>query len=298
MFTRVKRILRQTYGVIQKEFTLRTRYPLSFFSGIFTTSILSLIPLIFIYGGLLNLKNPNFFQIYYFLSGDKNAIYYLLLFDFLKSSISGSLNQKNYLNWLLIGNIIYTFSSHGIDAFDRRFMNEKFWGTVQGMVLAPINRYLILLGYIFTTIIESCVYFVVFITISYLIFPVSILQIFQVFFIACIMIIASGGIGLIIGTISLANENFAPAFLLVQFIILFFSCYSIPLEFFPDFFKGIVLINPYYHGTELARNIFLGTNRVNSIYSFLYILVFAIIVSSMGAYISGKIWTKYGVHGY
>jgi len=298
MFQKITRITRQVYGVLEKEFLLRTRYPLAFFSSLFTIPLLSLIPLIFIFGGFLSSDNFSIYQIFYFLNADKDIIYYYFLIDFLESNISKTFNSRNYLPWILIGNIVYTFSRFGFNAFERRFMYEKFWGTVEGIILAPINKSVILFGFIFSILIESTLYFSIIITISYFIYPISVLQIFQIYLVACIMIIASGGIGLITGTITLANESFIPTFLFIEFTILFFSCFNIPIEFFPRFLQDFILINPYYHGTELARSIYFEIYTPTSIFSLIYIIIFAIIMSFIGILVSNKVWTKYGIHGY
>ena len=91
------------------------------------------------------------------------------------------------------------------------------------------------------------------------------------------MIIASGGLGLINGAISITTESFRDVFELVQFTILFLSCYSIPIEYFPEILQGVILVNPFYHGVDLARNILYGTYSITMLFSLIYIIIFAII---------------------
>lgn len=298
MFEGLKQIIYQIVAVTEKELRLRTRFPLDFFFNIFMVSIKSLIPVLFIIAGLFGTQTPNFYSFFYFFNSEKNLLYYYLLFKYIDTNFYGSFNQINYVSWLLIGSIIFTFSQHGFDTFEARFGREKYWNTVQGMILSPINRFYILIGYIITSLIESVFFFLFFIIICFLSYPVAIFQIIQVFLIAFIMIIASGGIGLIVGSIFLANENFTSVFSFLQFVVLFFSCFSIPIKFLPSIFQDIAKLNPYYYGTELARNLYYGIYDINWLFSLVYIIIFAIIASYLGVYAFNKIWSKYGIQGY
>ncbi|MFX0140084.1 MAG: ABC transporter permease [Candidatus Hodarchaeota archaeon] len=277
---------------------LRTRYLLSYFSRIFSISVLSIIPLIFLLGGLLNSEYSSVANLLYFHYGERNQFYYFLLFNYLDSKFLGTFNEGNFIPWLIMGNIIYTFSKHSFDAFELQFLNEKYWNTIQGTLLAPINRFSILIGYVFATLIETSIYFLFIIGISYFIFNFTLIHILQVYIIAIIITIASGGIGLIFGAINLSNENFGPIFQFLQFFILFFSCFSVPFEYFPKFLQDIIVLNPYYHATELVRVIIFGLNDLNIFISILYLIIFMIISASLGAIIYNNIWKKYGIHGY
>ncbi|MHA1380665.1 MAG: ABC transporter permease [Candidatus Helarchaeota archaeon] len=297
-FQGIKVSLVQTHAIIEKEITLKLRFPIEFFSHNFIVSIVSFIPLFFLYSGFLGLKTPDFFTIYYFIYAERNPYYYILLYQFVKQNVFGSLNSVNYLPWLLIGNIIYTFSKNGWDTFESKFIIEKYWSTIQGTLLAPVNRFLVLLGNIITSLIESMIYFIIIIIVCFIIYPISLFQILLLLLIASIMMIASGGIGLITGAIIISSENLSTIFKLFQFTFLFLSCFSIPFELFPAIFQDIITINPFYHGVELARSIYFGTFDLNGVMSLSYILVFGVITSVIGSYIFNKIWKKYGIHGY
>ncbi|NVM03624.1 MAG: ABC transporter permease [Candidatus Helarchaeota archaeon] len=214
------------------------------------------------------------------------------------SKFQGTFSEGNFIPWLIMGNIIYTFSKHGFDAFELQFLNEKYWNTIQGTLLAPINRFSILIGYVFATLIETSIFFIAITLVSYFIFTTTLIQMLLVYLIGIIVIISSGGIGLIFGAINVSNENFGPIFQFIQFFILFFSCFSVPLEFFPKFLQDLIVLNPYYHATELVRVIYFGLPNYDIFISLLYIIIFAIISASLGAVICNRIWKKYGIHGY
>ncbi|MFX0138120.1 MAG: ABC transporter permease [Candidatus Hodarchaeota archaeon] len=300
MLVKLKRIYNKTIAVTEKELKLKLRFPLSFFAYIFVKPFYSLIPFLILYTGLFALQGPDLTSILIFFSELKfnDPLVQYQLYNFLKSAFSSSLNQTNYLSWLIVGNLIFVFSKNGFDAFIEKFIFEKYWNTIQGTLLAPINRYLMLIGYILITLIESMIFFIMMIIISAFLFPISIFQIISIFLIACLMIVASGGIGLIKGSINLSTESYRVFFELGQFLILFLSCYTIPFEYFPEFLQGIIIINPFYHGVNLARNIFYGVYTPDIFLSLLFIIIFAIITAIIGVYLFNKIWKKFGIHGY
>ncbi|MFX0142297.1 MAG: ABC transporter permease [Candidatus Hodarchaeota archaeon] len=298
MFQKTKRTVRQTMAVVEKEFLLKLRFPLGFISSIFTASIISLIPLIFIFSGLLGKSNDEIFAIFYFTHAEKNLIYYCLLYQSIENLYFNSINQFNFLSWLLMGNILFTFCNKGFTVFTKVFYEEKYWNTIQGMLLTPVNKVLILFGNLIMVLIESSIYFSLAIIICLFIYPVPIYNVISFFLIGCIMLIASGGIGFIVGAILLTNENFNTIFQLVQFTILFFSCYSIPIIMFPETFQHISFINPFYHGVSTARNVYYGIFGQSELFSLIYIITFAISISMLSVYIFNKLWKKYGISGY
>ncbi|MFX1449852.1 MAG: ABC transporter permease [Promethearchaeota archaeon] len=299
MLQKLNRIINKTLGVTEKELKLKLRYPLSFFSYIFIKPFLSLIPFLILYAGLFGLQTPDLSTILYLTTTKEHDLFFhYQLFKFIEKTFTSSLNQANYFSWLIIGNILFVFSRNGFDAFLEKFSYEKYWNTIQGTLLAPINRYLMLIGYTIVTLIESFLFFLMIIIICVFFIEISIFQIIAIFLIASLMIVAAGGIGLMKGSVFISNENYRIFFEMGQFFILFFSCYSIPFEYFPDFLQGIIQINPFYHGVNLARNLFYGTYSSDIFLSLIYIILFAIITSILGVYLFNKIWKKFGIHGY
>ncbi len=302
MLQRLNRIYRKTIGISEKEFKLKLRFPIYFFTRTLIKPFVSIIPFVILYAGIFFTQNPNIFSlinIYLAYQYEPNSvIYYYYLYEFIEANFLSSFNQSNYLSWLLIGNVVFVFSRNGFNAFIERFQLEKFWNTIQGIILAPVNRYILLFGFILITLFESLLFFILLIIISYLIVPVSFIQIIFVFLIACLMIIASAGIGLMKGAVFISTESYRAIFELIQFIILFLSCYSIPFEFFPDFLQPIIFLNPFYHGVSLAQNVYFGIYSPNIIFSIVYIVIFSIVMVFLGVFLFNNIWKKYGIHGY
>ncbi|NVM03965.1 MAG: ABC transporter permease [Candidatus Helarchaeota archaeon] len=298
MFSRISRVYRKTLAIAEKEIKLKLRFPLNFFSEIFIKPFISLIPYIILYAGIFTAQSPNNTLITLYLAKDYPDLFNFLLFNFLKDNFSSSFNQTTYLSWLLVGNIIFIFSRNGFDAFMSRFRTEKYWSTIQGMLLTPINRYLMLLGFVITSFIESMIFFVMMIIISFLVYPIAFYQVILIFLIAFLMILASSGLGLIKGAVYISTESLLTIFELLQFFILFISCYSIPIEYFPESLQFLALINPFYHGVNSAQNIYFGNYSPDLLFSIGYITIFAIVTTILGVYLFNRIWKKFGIHGY
>ncbi|MHA1378155.1 MAG: ABC transporter permease [Candidatus Helarchaeota archaeon] len=301
MSERIKRIYNKTLAITEKELKLDLRYRFRFVYNIFFKPFLALIPFIILYSGIFSGNSSIFSSILNIYLADKageTVIYYYLLYQFIQQNFFSSFNQINYLTWLLIGNIVHTFTKNGFDAFVGRFQLEKYWNTIQGTLLAPLNRYLMLASYVIMILIQSFLFFVMMMTICFIIYPINLIHVIMVFLISFLMIIASGGIGLIKGAVSLSNESYRFIFEFSQFFIIFFSCYSVPFEYFPNFLQPLILINPFYHGIKLARNVYYGILTPELTFSVMYIFFFSIVTAMIGVYLFNKILKKYGVHGY
>lgn len=300
MFQKISRIYNKTIAIAEKEIKLELRFPFAFFTSIFIKPFLSLIPFLILYSALFGTGTSQLNSIITIILAKETdpQLYDLLILQFVQKNFFSSFNQTNYLSWLIIGTIIFSFSKNGFDAFLDRFNREKFWNTIQGTLLAPINRFLILIGYTIVVLIDSILFFIAIMAIYVFIYQISITQIIILFLISFLMLLGSGGIGLIKGAIFISTETYHTLFELAQFFILFLSCYSIPLEYFPEFLRGFILFNPFYHGIELARNIIYGQFTPLTPFSLVYILIFAISAMLIGVYLFNKIWKKFGIHGY
>ncbi|MHA1299683.1 MAG: ABC transporter permease [Candidatus Helarchaeota archaeon] len=301
MLERIRRIYNKTLAITEKELKLELRFRLQFFYNIFVLPFLALIPFVILYGGVFSDQGSYINSLLSIFLADKageTEIYYYLIYNFIQQNYISTFNQNNYLSWLLIGNIVHTFSKNGFDAFVSRFQIEKYWGTIQGTLLAPLNRYLLLASYIIMVLIQSFLYFLMMITISFIVYPVSFIEFIFMFFMSFLTLIAACGIGLLKGAVTLANENVRFFFELFQFFVIFFSCYSIPREYFPEFLQVFTLINPFYHGINLARDAYFGIYAPDFTFSLTYVITFAISISIIAVYLFNKIMKKYGVHGY
>jgi ABC-type polysaccharide/polyol phosphate export permease len=265
-----KRIITRTIAFARREFKLRTRYKWPYISITIVIPILHALPLIILYAGLLAA---------------------------VPEGIAG-LTPERYLTWVLLGSVIYSTFSAAYQIFRGRFAEEKFWMTIQGTLIAPASKYYLLFGVIIEITIRGFVTSIVFFVLSYIAYPASLLNIFLVMVIFLIGLMIGTSLGLIWGTLYLINENLAPIFEYILYILVFLSCYSIPFELYPEFLQLPIYVNPLYQLINLSRVFWFGDFSVGLIGSFFYVLIFCIVCMIVGVYFFTKYTRRFGVRGY
>lgn len=266
----MKQFIQQTIAVTEKEIRLQLRWGKDFFLRILISPFFYLIPYFLLYQGIFNLG-----------SGD-----------------IGTITPENYIVWLFLGTIFFTFAFNGLSAFESRFLTEKYWMTIQALFLTPINKYALLLGMTIETFLESFITFMIFIILSVIILPAPIINIFGIIFILIIILIASAGLGLLKGGIALINENYRQIISYFVFFILFFSCYSLPISILPNYLQTLVNINPFYHGLLLIRSIWFNTLDITFLNSLIYLIIFTVLSIIIGVWLFNKLIKRFGIHGY
>lgn len=209
-----------------------------------------------------------------------------------------SITPTNYLPWVLLGSLIISMFVWGYNVFHLRFTSEKYWMTIYGILIAPVSRYYLIFGVFIELSIQALFTSTLFFCICIVVFPTSILNFILVYGIVFLALIAGVGIGLVNGAFYLVNENLTTLFEYALYILSFLSCYSIPYEFYPSFLQIFILSNPLYHFINLGRDLWFMNLNLNSLWSFLYILIFSVVCIIVGVYFFSKLTRKFGVRGY
>lgn len=265
-----KRIILRTLAFAKKEFRLNTRYKLPYLTQNIIMPLLQTFPLIILYWGITTLGTGEW----------------------------GSVTADNYLAWVLLGVVGHSLYIMGYTSFRISFSHEKYWMTIHGVIIAPASKYYLLFGSIIELCIRGMVTSTLFIIISYIVYPTSIINVFMLYGLLLLLLIAGAGISLVNGTFYLINENIAPIFDYALYIIIFTSCWYIPYVAYPPFLHIIILANPIFHFINLYRDIWIFGVNLNSLWSFCYILIFSIACMLIGLYIFSKFTRKFGIRGY
>jgi len=271
---RYRRIIKRIFAFTKREFKLRTRYKFSFISTTIFSPILHILPLIVIYWGLL-------------------------------TEPIGIVNSSNFYSWLFLGALCYQIFFLGSGFFRGRFMDEKYWMTIYGTLIAPISKYYLLFGTIIQLEIEGFISTIIMLTISFIFNSTALISFFLIFLITILTVIMGAALGLINGTIYLVNENYVVFLDYLGYAIAFFSTYSIPFEIFSKIqvcnfpiFEWVVRVNPLFNIINLVRFIWLGKYSPDLIYSLIYIIILTICLVIIAVYLFSKITRRYGVRGY
>lgn len=223
---------RQIWAIALKELELDTRYILPFISQVFFSPVKTVIWFFVVYFG-------------FFASG---------------SSHLGSVTKDNYILFLLVGTIFNTFFNIATLDFPSKFFNEKFWQTIQGILIAPINTFKFVFGLSLAEVIKASFAVLTISVIGLAIFPIPIVKFLLIVGIILAVFVGLMFIGLIRAAFILINENANTVFEYLFLALGFISCFYYPIDAFPKFLQPVVYYNPVYQAINLVRNIWLGNN--------------------------------------
>jgi len=265
-----ERIYKRTVAFAKREFKLSTRYKWPFISNLIITPILHSLPYFILYLGIIPAGATGFDEI----------------------------SSETIIPWIFLGIFAMTVFFSGYSYFRSRFGEEKYWMTINGILIAPVSKYYLLFGVIIQLIINSIVTASVLLTISFIFYPIGIFNFLIIFLTILITLIAGAAAGLINGTFWLVNENIYPLFDYLAYFMGFLSCYSIPYNVFPGFLKVLIEANPLYHFIKIMRTFWIETVTIDILWSFLYVTIFTIVCVIVGVYLFSKVTRRWGVRGY
>jgi len=213
----------------------------------------------------------------------------------------GPWNGANYLAFLFIAYNILLLKDM-IKEIPGQLRHEKFWETLPSLIIAPFNRFNLLLGMFLSHIIVILIPFTIFFILCYFIYPISFLTLLFVIEIYFLIAIVFSGIGLILGIFAVSNENILKLFIFSFDLIFWFSCVTYPFEIFPELIQQAINLNPLYYIFDLVRLGWIENNFILTITShplhLLIIITCAIIIPCIGVYVFNMIYKKYGIVGY
>ena len=113
-------IIDDSLTIAEKETKLALRYKVPFFTSSLVGPIIRIMPFLLVYWG--------------FFAFGENA------------SIGGEVTSANFVIFLILGMLCDVFFDTGWKTFTGRFMTEKYWQTIEAMLLSPINRISFIFG--------------------------------------------------------------------------------------------------------------------------------------------------------
>ena len=209
--------------------------------------------------------------------------------------------SNNYFIFIFIS---YTFKllQKIIGIFPGQFRQEKFWQTLPAIIIAPFNRFNLLIGIALSYLILMAVPFTFFLILSYILFPINFFTFLLVISIYFLIILIFGGIGLILGVFAISKENI---WYLLNFLLTFifwFSCLSYPFELFPGIVQEIINLNPLYYIFDVLRLTWIENNVLITFTShylnIIILIICAIVLPIIGVLTFNLVYKKYGIVGY
>ena len=230
----------------------------------------------------------------------------LLVFRTLFSSIDegsfGIWTPENYIIFILSGIFIVALVNL-LPTYGKSILREKYWKTLPGIFLSPINIYNLLLSKLISELIIFIIPIGLIFILCFIIAEASLLTILLVMIIYFLASILFASIGLAIGAFRMSKEGNYQIFFLIVNLFLVFSCYKYPKEFFPEYLEIFIIWNPFYYYWDLIRLMLVfGSENIifNPKYTFHFIIVISL--SLIGPFLSVSffdfVYKRYGLVGY
>jgi len=191
-----------------------------------------------------------------------------------------------------------------IHRFSTLFNREKYWKTLHALMVAPVNKYILLFGFLIAEMILISVPFIVFFIIAYLLFPISVVYLFLVILTFLALTVFFGCFGLIMGILIITKEGLYSIGSLLVTLLFWLSCISYPLQIFPEFVQFIILLNPLYYFIDLIRIVWLMGIDFELAIAFLtpiHIIVvmgITLVLPIFSVYFFNTFYDKFGISGY
>ncbi len=213
----------------------------------------------------------------------------------------GPWTRENFFIFQMIAyNILLLFKI--TEEFPTRFVEEKYWKTLPGILIGPFNRINLLLGIFFSHLILIFIPSVCFFIIAYILFPISIFTVLFIVFIYFLIALIFSGIGLILGIFVISRENL---YMIIGFglqILIWFSCVSYPFEIFPKTIQNFVSLNPLYYIFDIFRLAWIEDNIIYTVtthlFNFIILIICAFSLPILAVFTFNLVYKKYGIVGY
>jgi len=215
----------------------------------------------------------------------------------------GYWSGQNYLLFLLIAFCIQ-FLRRIVENFRQLFLREKFWKTLQALMVAPINQYVLLFGILISEMILLSIPFTVFLIVGLIIFPISILNLLIVLVLFFCLALFFGSLGLIVAVLIVTKEGTYRVVKIGLSFLYWLSCVTYPLQIFPEFVQNVIVLNPLYYFIDLIRIVWLMGIDYNLAISFLsplhiiVVALFTILLPIFSVVLFNLFYKKFGISGY
>lgn len=274
-FKRVKRITNQTIALIEKNLLNELRYRVAFLTR-FINPLVQIIILFFIFG---------------------------VIFDVSENLELGYWNTNNFTLFLILG-FIFQYMRQILDRYLLLFRIEKYWKTLPALMIAPLNRFVLLLGILFTELIILSVPILSLLIIAYIFYPINLFIVFLFMVVLFSFALICGCFGLMLGVFEISNENYSNSLSILLKSLFWLSCATYPIYIFPEFIQFLIKLNPFYYFFDLLRLIWYSgvdlqiTLSNLTAFHIITVIVFISLLPIISVSLFNKFYKKYGISGY
>jgi len=194
----------------------------------------------------------------------------------LEGIIPGNPNYFEFVAPGIMAMVVMTAVLTGLAASISR---EKEQGTLDGILISPINRLAIILGKALSQSIRGLIQGAIVLLLAYFLFGVTIHgNILLVFFLLLLGIFSFVGLGILVSAIATEQETATQLLFMFQFPMLFLSGVFFPILMMPNIMQKIAHVIPLTYAITALRKVMVlgaGFNAVRT--EFLILLIFGAI---------------------
>lgn len=156
---------------------------------------------------------------------------------------------------------------------------EKDMGTLDGMLVAPINRLSIILGKTLAQTVRGMIQGALLLGLAVLLFGVTIYgSLLLVFLILFLIVFSFVGLGIMITSFTNNEQTATMIMMTLMFPMMFFSGVFFPIEQMPEIMQYIAKVLPLTYGTDALRNVIvLGADIPAIANELLFLVIFGIV---------------------
>ena len=134
------------------------------------------------------------------------------------------------------------------------FYDEKTWKTLSAIIVAPVRKINILIGYLLSGLISKMLPLLFIIFLCYLLYPIPIFNLFLVILILFCIALTFAGMGFILGVFEVVNEDISASLAVGISFISLVSCLYYPITIFPDEYHFLIKLNEHASDTQLSSS--------------------------------------------
>lgn len=210
------------------------------------------------------------------------ALLYQLIFGTQLSSTATGIAGVSYSEFLIPGLVMMQILINAFGNSSSSLIQSKYSGNLIFILMAPISVYSTYFAYLAGTIVRGlCVGVAVYITIA-LFGHIHCYDFIAILYFAILGAMIAGGIGLIAGIVCEKFDQLSgfQSFLLTPLIYL--SGIFFNVEHFSPMWKKIAMLDPFLYIIDGFKYGFFGYSSVNIQLCAIFVLVFALLVNSIG----------------
>lgn len=180
----------------------------------------------------------------------------------------------NTFQFLAPGFMALTVVTGTLSGLGAAIAREREQGTMDGMIVAPIPRYAIVIGKTLAQTARGMIQAFVILSISILFFGVRIYGSPFLMVLAMLLGVTSfAGIGIIATSIAPEQETAMMMMMLLQFPMMFLSGVVLPIEQLPDWLQSVGKALPLYYAADALRKVIVLSASFTDIFQDIVVLV-------------------------